>query len=44
MGVPGTRWIQVPEEAYNDYVTVLKIELDGPVNLYGGAGVEIELS
>ncbi len=44
MGVPGTLWIEVPEEAYDSEVTVVKIELDGPLNLYGGEGVEITVN
>jgi alpha-L-fucosidase len=42
LGVPGTLWIDVPGESTDEYVTVLKIELDGPLNLYGGKGVEID--
>ena len=44
IGVPGTLWIDVPEAARDDVVTVLKIELDGPLDLYGGHGVEIHVN
>lgn len=44
LGVPGTLWVDVPESALDEYVTVLKIELDGPLKLYGGKGVEIDLN
>ncbi len=42
LGVPGTLWIDVPAEAEDAYATVLKIELEGPLNLYDGKGVEID--
>lgn len=42
LGVPGTLWIDVPAMAADEFVTVLKIELEGPLNLYGGEGVEID--
>jgi alpha-L-fucosidase len=44
LNVPGTLWIDIPEEELDDYVPVLKIELDGPLNLYGGEGVEIDVN
>jgi alpha-L-fucosidase len=44
IGVPGTLWIDVPKDALDEYVTVLKIELDGPLDLYGGKGVEIDVN
>ncbi len=44
MNVPGTLWIDVPHTALDENVTVLKIELDGPLNLYGGEGVEIDVN
>ncbi len=43
-GVPGTLWIDVPKDALDDNVTVLKIELDAPLNLHGGEGVEIDVN
>ena len=42
LGVPGTLLIDVPKHALDDNVTVLKIQLDGPLNLYGGEGIEID--
>jgi alpha-L-fucosidase len=44
IGVPGTLWIDVPKTALDEYVTVLKIELDGRLDLYGGEGVEIDVN
>lgn len=42
MDVPGVLWIDVPEGEVDPYATVLKIELDGPLDLYRGAGQAIE--
>lgn len=36
--VPGLVYINVPEEAQDEYVTVLEVKLDGPVRLYRGKG------
>jgi alpha-L-fucosidase len=44
LGVPGTLWIDVPKDSLDEYVTVLKIELDGKLDLYGGEGVEIDVN
>ncbi|MDX9981432.1 MAG: alpha-L-fucosidase [Lentisphaeria bacterium] len=44
LGVPGTLWIDVPKAALDEYVTVLKIELDGRLDLYGGEGIEIDVN
>jgi len=44
IGVPGTLWVDVPKEILDTNVTVLKVELDGPLDLYGGEGVEIEVN
>lgn len=44
LGVPGTLWINAPAGTGDEHITVLKIELDGPLNLYGGEGVEIDLN
>ncbi len=38
MNLPGTLWIDVPEELCHPLGTVLKLELDGPLDLYRGAG------
>ena len=35
---PGVVWIDVPERVLDPNATVLKIELDGPLDLYRGAG------
>lgn len=42
MNIPGVLWVDVPEEAIDPYATVLKLELDGPLELYRGAGQSIE--
>ncbi|MEO6231086.1 MAG: alpha-L-fucosidase [Ferruginibacter sp.] len=36
--VPGIVYIQVPEKVQDEYMTVLALELDGPVKLYRGKG------
>jgi alpha-L-fucosidase len=36
--VPGLVYIDVPPQLHDQYITVLKIELDGPVSLYRGKG------
>jgi len=36
--VPGLVFIDVPPEAADPWMTVLKVKLDGPVSLYRGAG------
>ena len=41
IGVPGTLWINVPNDCLDEFVTVLKVELDGPLDLYSGEGAEI---
>jgi alpha-L-fucosidase len=34
--VPPVQWITVPEDCLDPYVTVLKVELDSPLDLYLG--------
>jgi alpha-L-fucosidase len=36
--IPGLVYIDVPENVLDKYVTVLKVELEGPVQLYRGKG------
>jgi alpha-L-fucosidase len=36
--LPGILWVEVPQTALDADATVLKIELDGPLDLYTGAG------
>jgi alpha-L-fucosidase len=36
--VPGLIYIEVPENVQDEYVTVLRLKLDGPVKLYRGKG------
>ena len=42
MNVPGMLAIDIPKASADDLVTVVKIELDGPLQLYHGEGVEID--
>jgi alpha-L-fucosidase len=42
MDIPGMLWIDVPESEFDRNATVLKVELDGPLDLYTGAGQAIE--
>ncbi len=42
MNIPGVLWITVPEAALDPNATVLKVELDGPLDLYSGSGHAIE--
>jgi alpha-L-fucosidase len=36
--LPGVLWIDVPGEAVDPLATVIKVELEGPLDLYTGAG------
>ena len=40
--IPGVLWIDVPETALDTHATVLKIELEGTLDLYTGSGHAIE--
>lgn len=42
MDIPGVLWIDVPESELDRNATVLKVELDGALDLYIGAGQAIE--
>lgn len=42
LNVPGTLWIDFPHAHLDEYVSVLKIELEGALDLYDGSGVEID--
>jgi alpha-L-fucosidase len=44
MNIPGVLWIDVPSSVCDPVVTVLKVELDGPVSLYRGSGGAIEMN
>ena len=37
-GIPGLTWVYIPEDALHPLVTVVKIELDEPIDLYCEAG------
>ncbi|MGB8354800.1 MAG: alpha-L-fucosidase [Chthoniobacteraceae bacterium] len=37
-GLPGVLWIDVPEDQLDPDATVIKVELEGPLDLYTGAG------
>jgi alpha-L-fucosidase len=36
--IPGTTWIYMTPEDTHEHVTVLKLELEGELDMYGGAG------
>ena len=36
--VPGLVYVNVPRESLDEYVTVLRLKLDGPLKLYQGHG------
>ena len=36
--IPGLVYVDVPDNALDPYVTVLKVKLDGPISLYTGKG------
>jgi len=42
MDIPGVLWIAVPENELDTNATVIKIELDGALDLYSGSGHAIE--
>ena len=42
--LPGVLWIDVPESALDADATVLKVELNGPLNLYTGHGEAVTLN
>ncbi len=43
-GLPGVLWVDVPEASLDADATVLRIELDGPLRLYSGAGDTVTLN
>jgi len=38
VGLPGVLWIDVLQDALDRDATVIKVELDGPLDLYTGSG------
>ena len=42
LNIPGTLWIDLPRKNLDPNVSVLKIELDSPIDIYDGKGVEID--
>ena len=44
LNVPGNLWIELPKEGLDPYVTVLKIELEGALDLHEGLGIEIDVN
>lgn len=42
--IPGILWIELPETDADDTATVLRVELDGELKLYTGAGQAIEVN
>jgi alpha-L-fucosidase len=43
-GLPGVLWIDIPQDALDGDATVVKLELDGPLDLYTGAGDAVTLN
>jgi alpha-L-fucosidase len=43
-GLPGVLWIDVPEPLMDGLATVIKVELDGPLDLYSGSGDAVTLN
>jgi len=41
-GIPGTIFIDVPEDAVDSLATVVRLELEGPLDLYTGSGGAVE--
>jgi alpha-L-fucosidase len=44
MSVPGVLWIDVPERVLDENATVIRLELDGELDLYTGSGHAIEVN
>jgi len=42
LGVPGTIWIEMDEKNMDPFATVIKVELDGKLDLYRGKGQVID--
>lgn len=39
--IPGTTWIYMKPEDAHEHVTVLKLELEGELDMYGGSGIVV---
>ncbi|MDE6182401.1 MAG: alpha-L-fucosidase, partial [Eubacteriales bacterium] len=39
--IPGTTWIEMQPKDCHEHVTVLKIELEGEIDMYGGSGAVV---
>lgn len=39
--IPGTTWIDITEEDCHEHTTVLKVELEGKIDMYGGSGAVV---
>ena len=42
--IPGILWIDTPDEIFDSFTTVIKIELEGAIDLYREAGQEIQVN
>lgn len=42
--IPGVLWIELPEAAVDPLATVIKLELEGPLDLYAGAGTCVDVN
>ena len=39
--IPGTTWIEMTAEDCHEHVTVLKVEIEGELEMYGGSGAVV---
>lgn len=39
--IPGTTWIQIRPEDAHEHITVVKVELEGEIDMYGGSGAVV---
>lgn len=39
--IPGTTWIYISPEDANEHITVVKVELEAEIDMYGGAGAVV---
>lgn len=39
--IPGTTWIEINEKDAHEHITVIKVEIEDKVNMYGGSGINV---
>ena len=42
LNIPGVLSVEVPRNSLDEHVSVIKIDLEGSLDLYHGAGAEVE--